>query len=104
GYVATLPGAYYVHLEATGVSPLTGQPFTRYQSTSFVLPSPKNQNPPGEGGPISLPGARCNCEAEARGSLATYVGRTFPQGSFNSIADPDTSVGVKVARRLPAFG
>jgi hypothetical protein len=103
GYVATLPGAYYVHLEATGASPLTGAAFTRYQNASFVLPSPKRPEQPGEGGPIHHP-TRCTCEQETRLSIAGYVGRTFPHGSFNTVADPGPSLGLKVAQHFNAFG
>ena len=51
GFPATIPGAYYVQLKATGTSN-TGIPFERYPWTSFVLHGqPKRPIPPGEGLP-----------------------------------------------------
>jgi hypothetical protein len=103
GFVASIPGAYYVSLKATGTSS-TGIPFERYPWTSFVIAGqPKRPKQPGEGGPTSG-GTRCSCEQETRYSLAVYAGKTFPQGSFNTIADSSTSFGVKAAQHFAAFG
>lgn len=52
GFAATIPGAYYIQLKATGTSN-TGVPFERYPWTSFVLPGqPKRPIQPGEGGEV----------------------------------------------------
>lgn len=51
GFPATIPGPYYVHLKATGISS-TGIPFERYPWTSFVLHGQHHRPvPPGEGIP-----------------------------------------------------
>jgi hypothetical protein len=51
GFPATIPGAYYVQLKATGTSN-TGTPFERYPWTSFVLDGQRHRPvPPGEGLP-----------------------------------------------------
>jgi len=104
GFPATIPGAYYVSLKATGTSS-TGIPFERYPWTSFVLPGQrKRPNQPGEGLPVPPRGEGCNCEAEARYSLALFGGVTYPHGTFDSIADSSTSFGIKAAFHFPAFG
>lgn len=100
GFPAVFPGTYYVHLVATGTSS-TGVAFTRYPWTSFVIPGATRR--PGEVPPIQTP-RRCNCEAEARYSLAWYTGVTFPQGAFDSVADPSTSLGIKPAFHFPWAG
>lgn len=103
GFPATIPGAYFVQLKATGTSS-TGIPFERYPWTSFVIAGqPKRPEQPGEGLPVP-PRAKCNCEAEARYSLALYGGATFPHGAFDSIADSSTSFGLKAAHHFAAFG
>ena len=72
GYSATIPGGYFVHLEATGTSN-TGVPFTRYLSTSFVLPGEhKRPKQPGEG----LPPTGCE-EALHDGSASCYLTGTY---------------------------
>jgi hypothetical protein len=49
GFAATIPGAYYIQLKATGTSN-TGVPFERYPWTSFVLPGQRKRPiQPGEG-------------------------------------------------------
>ena len=100
GFPAIIPGAYYVHLVATGNSS-TGVPFTRYPWTSFVLPGARKR--PGEF-PPKQPPRGCNCEAEARYSLAWYGGVTLPHGAFDSVADSDTSFGVKAAHHFSWSG
>ena len=48
-YIATIPGAYYVNLKASGISN-AGVPFERYMTTAFVLPGERHRPiPPGEG-------------------------------------------------------
>jgi hypothetical protein len=105
-YSATVPGPYYVHLKAAGTSN-AGVPFERYMDTAFVVPGqPKRPLPPGEGLPVP-PGdgrLRCGCEAEARVTLTAFAGITVPHGSFNAIADPSTSFGLKAAIKLPPGG
>ncbi len=104
GFPATLPGAYYVYLKATGTSS-TGIPFERYPWTSFVIAGQrKRPNQPGEGLPLPPRGEGCSCEAEARYSLAVFGGVTYPHGTFDSIADSSTSFGIKAAHHFPAFG
>lgn len=104
GFPATIPGAYYVHLKATGTSS-TGIPFERYPWTSFVLPGQRKRPlQPGEGLPTPPRGEGCSCEAETRYSLAFYAGQTFPHGGFDTIADSSTSFGIKAAHHFPAFG
>jgi hypothetical protein len=99
-FTATIPGAYFVHLKASGTS-TAGEPFERYMMTSFVLPgAPKR---PGEPPPVP-PNPRCNCEAETKYSIAVYAGSTFPHGTFNTIANPGFSFGVRPAVHFPAFG
>jgi len=99
-FTATIPGTYFVHLKASGTS-TAGEPFERYLSTAFVLPgAPKR---PGEVPPVP-PKGRCNCEAETKYSIAVYAGSTFPHGSFNTIANPGFSFGVRPAVHFPAFG
>lgn len=101
GFQATIPGAYFVQLKATGTSS-TGIPFERYPWTSFVIAGqPKRPKQPGEGLP---PPPRCGCESETRYSLAAYAGATYPHGAFDSIADTSTSFGVKAAQHFSAFG
>jgi hypothetical protein len=103
GFPATLPGAYYVHLVATGTSN-TGVPFTRYPWTSFVLHGARKRPlQPGEGLPVP-PKGRCNCEAETRYSLAWYGGITLPHGAFDTVADSSTSLGVKAAHHFGWLG
>ncbi len=92
-FTATIPGAYFVHLKASGTS-TAGEPFERYMMTAFVLPGQPKR--PGEGFPVP-PGGRCNCEAETKYSIAVYAGSTFPHGSFNTIANPGFSFGVRPA-------
>ncbi|HWR77488.1 MAG TPA: choice-of-anchor X domain-containing protein [Thiobacillus sp.] len=102
-FPATIPGGYYVHLETSGASS-TGIAFTRYLSTSFVLPGQRKRPiPPGEG-PRPPKGEGCSCEAETRYTVAAFGGVTFPHGAFDSIADSSTSFGIKSAWNLPAFG
>jgi hypothetical protein len=73
GYTATIPGGYFVHLEATGASN-TGVPFTRYLSTSFVLPGEsKRPTQPGEGLP-TLKGCE---EPSPNGSASCYLTGTY---------------------------
>jgi hypothetical protein len=49
GFTATIPGAYYVQLEAAGTSS-NGAAFTRHAWTSFVLPGARKRDlQPGEG-------------------------------------------------------
>lgn len=103
GFLATIPGSYYVHLKATGTSS-TGIPFERYPWTSFVLPGQRKRPiQPGEGLPTPR-GEGCSCEAEARYSLAFHAGKTFPHGGLDTIADSSTSFGIKAAHHFPAFG
>jgi hypothetical protein len=104
GFPATIPGAYYVNLKATGTSS-TGIPFERYPWTSFVLPGQRKRPiPPGEGLPTPPRGEGCNCEAEARYSLSFFGGVTLPHGGFNAIADPSYSLGIRPALHFSAFG
>jgi hypothetical protein len=99
-FTATIPGAYFVHLKASGTS-TSGEPFERYMSTAFVLPgAPKR---PGEGFPVP-PRGRCNCDAETKYSLSLFGGSTFPHGAFNTIANPSFSLGIRPAFHFPAFG
>ncbi len=103
GFPATMPGAYYVSLHATGTSN-TGVAFERYPWTSFVIPGQRKRPvPPGEG-PRPPKGEGCGCEAETRYSLALFGGATFPHGGFDAIADSSTSLGIKAAHHFPAFG
>jgi hypothetical protein len=103
-YLATIPGAYYVHLEAAGTSN-AGEPYERFLSTAFVLPGqPKRPLQPGEGLPVPPRGEGCSCEAETRYSLSFFGGVTFPHGSFDTIADPSYSLGIKPAFHFPAWG
>jgi hypothetical protein len=100
GFPAFLPGSYYVRLVATGTSS-TGIPFTRYPWTSFTLPGAPKRD--GEI-PPRPPGRGCNCEAEARYSLAWYGGLTLPHGAFDSVADSSTSLGFKAAHHFGWLG
>lgn len=104
-YLATIPGAYYANLKATGTSN-AGVPFERYVSTSFVLPGEFHRPiPPGEGIPPLRPTKQgCNCEAEAHYSLSYFGGITFPHGAFNTIADPSYSLGIRPAVHFSALG
>jgi hypothetical protein len=101
GFAATIPGAYYAHLVATGTSN-TGVAFTRYPWTSFVLYGARKR--PGEGSPVPPGGKGCGCEAEARYSLAWYGGVTFAHGAFDTVADSSTSFGVKAAHHFGWLG
>ena len=96
-FTATIPGAYFVHLKASGTS-TAGEPFERYVKTAFVLPGRVKR--PDEVPPVP-PGGRCNCEAETKYSIAVYAGSTFPHGSFNTIANPGFSFGVRPAVHFP---
>lgn len=103
-YLATIPGAYYANLKATGTSN-AGVPFERYVSTAFVLPGQFHRPiPPGEGLPTPPKGIGCNCEAEAHYSLSYFGGITFPHGAFNTIADPSYSLGIRPAVHFSALG
>ncbi len=99
-FTATIPGAHFVNLKAAGTS-TAGEPFERYMQTAFVLPGQPKR--PGEGFPVP-PRGRCNCEAETKYSLAFYGGSTFPHGTFNTIANPSYSFGIRPAFHFPAFG
>ncbi len=104
GFLASMPGAYYVSLKATGMS-TTGIPFERYPWTSFVIAGqPKRPKQPGEGLPVPPRGKGCNCEAETRYSVALYAGATQPHGALDSIADSSASFGIKAAQHFSAFG
>ena len=98
-FTATTPGAYFVNLKASGTS-TAGEPFERYMRTAFVVPGQPKR--PGEGFPV--PPGRCNCDAETKYSISVYAGSTFPHGSFNTIANPGFSFGVRPAFHFPAFG
>jgi len=86
-YLATIPGAYFVHFEATGTSN-SGIAFVRFLSTSFALPGEyKRPVQPGEGGIVPPRGEGCGCENEPRYySYAFYVGATLPQTPFSTVA------------------
>lgn len=108
-YIATIPGAYYVDLRANGMSN-ANEPFERYLSTAFQVPGARKKPIQfGEGLPPLIPtppegiAGFCGCEAEARWTLAGYGGVTFPDGGFDSIADPSTSIGVKPAFHFSAL-
>lgn len=104
GFAATIPGAYYVHLKASGTSN-TGTAFERYPWTSFLLPGARRRPiPPGEGLPRLPPGEGCGCESETRYSYAFYGGIDVPHDDFDTIADSSTSFGLKVAHHFPVFG
>lgn len=104
GFAATIPGAYYVHLKATGISN-TGVPFERHPWTSFLLPDARKRPiQPGEGLPGLPRGEGCGCESEIRYSYAFYGGIDFPHGAFDTIADSSTSFGAKIARHFPVLG
>jgi len=103
-YPATIPGAYYVHLTATGTSN-AGEPYERSLSTAFVVPGqPKRPLQPGEGLPTPPKGEGCSCENELRYSLAFFGGITWPHGAFHAIADPSYSLGIKPAIHTTAWG
>jgi hypothetical protein len=106
-YAATIPGAYFVDLKATGTSN-AGVAFERYLTTGFVLPGQFHRPiPPGEGLPVPPQGAkpgRCNCESEARYSVSYFGGVTIPAGTFDSIADPSFSLGIRPALDFHAAG
>ena len=99
-FTATIPGAYFVHLQASGTS-TAGEHFDRYMQTAFVLPGQPKR--PGESFPVP-PRGRCNCDAETKYSLSFYGGSTFPHGAFNTIANPSYSLGIRPAFHFPAFG
>jgi hypothetical protein len=64
-YGATIPGAYYVNLKASGTSN-AGVAFGRYLTTAFVLPGERHRSvPPGEG--LSTPPQGKSC------SLAIFL-------------------------------
>jgi opacity protein-like surface antigen len=97
-YIASIPGAHYVDLKASGVAS-DGEPFERYMSTAFYVPG-QNKRPVqvGEGvPPIDGFDGACGCEAEARFTIAGYGGVTIPHGAFDTIADPSYSLGIKPA-------
>jgi len=103
-YLATIPGAYYVHLKAAGTSN-AGEPYERYMSTAFVLPGqPKRPIQPGEGLPVPPRGQGCGCDAETRYSLSFFGGVTLPHGAFDTIADSSYSLGIKPAVHFSAWG
>jgi hypothetical protein len=59
-YGATIPGAYYANLKASGTSN-AGVPFERYVTTAFVLPGERHRPvPPGEGLPTPPQGKGCS--------------------------------------------
>jgi hypothetical protein len=99
-FTTTIPGAYFVHLKASGTS-TAGEPFERYLSTAFVLPGQPKR--PGEGFPVP-PRGSCNCDSETRYSLSFFGGSTFPHSVFNTIANPSYSLGIRPAFHFPAFG
>jgi hypothetical protein len=103
-YIATIPGAYYVDLKASGTSN-AGVAFERYMSTAFVLPGEHHRPiPPGEGlPPPPQSGVGCNCEPE-RYSISYFAGVTVPHGAFDAIANPSYSLGIKPAIHFPAWG
>lgn len=109
-YIATVPGSHYVDLKVAGISNAS-EPFERYLSTAFEMPGAhKKPIQFGEGLPplIVTPceclDGFCGCEAKARWTLAGYGGLTLPAGSFNSIADPSYSIGIKPAFHFSGFG
>lgn len=103
-YPASIPGAYYVKLTATGTSN-AGEPYERSMSTGFVVPGqPKRPLQPGEGLPTRPSGERCACEIELRRSLSFFGGITLPHGAFDAAADPSYSLGIKPAIHANAFG
>lgn len=98
-FLAYLPGAYYVELKASGTSN-SGDPFERYLSTAFVVPGqPKRPVQYGEGLPGRPGGGHrlCDCASDLKYSIAFFGGRTFPMGSFGTIANSSYSLGLKPA-------
>jgi opacity protein-like surface antigen len=72
-------------------------------TTAFVVPGQRHRPiPPGEGLPTPPRGIGCNCESEARYSLSWFGGVALPHGTFNSIADPSYSFGIKPALHFSA--
>ncbi len=109
-YIATVRGAHYVDLKVSGTSN-ANEPFERYLSAAFQVPGARKKPVQfGEGLPPLIPTAPpgldgfCGCEREARWTLAGYGGITLPTGSFDSIADPSTSIGIKPAFHFSALG
>jgi hypothetical protein len=105
-YGATIPGAYYANLKASGTSN-AGVPFERYLWTAFVLPGERHRPlPPGEGlppKPEGTVGERCQCDSETRYSMSYFGGITLPHGTFNTIADSSYSLGLEPALHFPAW-
>lgn len=108
-YIATVPGAHFVDLKVSGMSN-ANEPFERYLSTAFQVPGARKKPVQfGEGLPPLIPpppgrDGFCGCEAEARWTLAGYGGVTLPNGAFDSIADPSTSIGIKPAFHFSGLG
>lgn len=103
-HLSTLPGPYLVHLVAKGASN-EGEPFERYLSTAFVVPGQRKRPvQPGEGLPVPPRGEGCSCDAEARFAFSLFAGTAIPHGSFDMVADPSISLGVKAEVRVPALG
>jgi hypothetical protein len=101
-YAATIPGAYYVSLHASGTSN-DGIPFERDLATAFALPGQRKRPvQTGEGLPPST--GRCTCGTEGRYSLSLFSGVTIPHGTFNTIANPSASFGIKSAVHFPIAG
>jgi len=98
GFSANIPGAYYVHLVATGKSS-DGIEFKRYPWTSFEIPGAKKR--PGEFPPSP---SHCNCELKTQYSMALYGGITLPHGTFNNVADSASSFGIKAAHHFGWLG
>ncbi|HEX7191150.1 MAG TPA: hypothetical protein VF381_06200, partial [Thermoanaerobaculia bacterium] len=44
----------------------------------------------------------CNCEAKAHYSVSYFGGFTIPTGTFDSVADPSYSLGIRPALHFPA--
>lgn len=59
-YIASIPGAYYVDLKASGIAS-SGDPFERYLSTAFYVPGQdKRPDQVGEGGTPRTPTGLCD--------------------------------------------